>query len=70
MGRKKTDCWSEYGAIEDGGGFKAKRVKCTHCGHELTAHANRMKDHLRVCGAYRDVRPLLSFRRRSTIFQQ
>lgn len=54
MGRKKADCWSEYGEIEDGGGFKAKRVKCTHCGHELTAHANRMKDHLRVCGAYRD----------------
>ncbi|KAK8807306.1 hypothetical protein WA158_004065 [Blastocystis sp. Blastoise] len=54
MGRKRADCWSEYGEIQEGGSFKARRVKCSHCGHELTAHANRMKEHLRQCSSYRD----------------
>ena len=55
MGRKRADVWNEYEELDKEDSFKARRVKCTHCGREFTAHANRMKDHLKECSAYREV---------------
>lgn len=55
MGRKRADVWNEYEEVEKEDSFKAKRVRCNHCGREFTAHANRMKDHLKECGMYREV---------------
>ena len=55
MGRKRADVWNEYEELDKEDSFKAKRVKCMHCGREFTAHANRMKDHLKECSAYREV---------------
>ena len=55
MGRKRADVWNEYEEVEKEDSFKAKRVKCIHCGREFTAHANRMKDHLKECNNYKMV---------------
>lgn len=55
MGRKRADVWNEYEEIEKEDSFKAKRVRCSHCGRKFTAHANRMKDHLKECAAYKEV---------------
>lgn len=55
MGRKRADVWNEYEEIEKEDSFKAKRVRCAHCGRKFTAHANRMKDHLKECAAYKEV---------------
>lgn len=55
MGRKRADVWNEFEESDKDGSFKARRVRCIHCGHEFTAHANRMKEHLRDCPQYKEV---------------
>ena len=55
MGRKRDDVWAEYEPEDKDSSFKIKRVRCRHCGRGFTAHANRMKDHLKVCPQYKDV---------------
>ena len=59
MGRKRADVWSQYDIIENEGGYKVRRVRCKHCRYEFTAHAIRMKEHLRDCRQYMDVRMLV-----------
>ena len=55
MGRKKTAIWSAFEEVDKSGSFKSNRVRCIHCGHQFTSHANRMKEHLRECPKYREV---------------
>ncbi len=64
MGRKRADVWGEFDEGEKEGSFKARRVRCRHCGREFTAHANRMKEHLRECPQYKEVELFLSFHHR------
>ena len=70
MGRKRADVWNEYEEVEKEDSFKAKRVKCIHCGREFTAHANRMKDHLKECSNYKMVISNPSFKNRLSIKEQ
>ena len=55
MGRKRADVWAEYDVDDKDTAFKVKRVRCRHCGREFTAHANRMKEHLKLCPQYKEV---------------